>query len=719
MIERVIVFIKKEGENLVKKRTTKRANVNLRFNILTILIYIVGIILIAKLFSLQIIHGAEYKEQSNTRLTRESTLEASRGAILDKTGTPLVTSKMEFSLEMYKSKVDTETLNTAILNMIQVLEKYECSYADTFPISIDPFTYTIENEALIAWKKANNIQEDFTAEQAFYKFKDKYKIQNTEIQEIRKIIGIRYLIAQKGYSSTRAVTISEEIPREAVAEFSESSEKFAGINIVVQPVREYTSGNLASHILGYAGKISSEEYESRKNYYDQNDLIGKTGIEYVLEEYLKGKNGTKQIDMAVDGTTTAEYISKEAIAGSDVVLTIDANLQKIAEDALSSNIQKIATGGFGKVYDAKAGAVVVMNVNSGEVLAMASYPDYNPNDFIGGISTEAWNNYTNNEAKPLVNKATQNSYSPGSTFKMVTAIAGLETGVINLTTTINDTGIYKKYRDYQPRCWIYTDYHTGHGYLNVSGAIEKSCNYFFYETSDRMGIDNLARMAKYFGLGSKTGIELQSETAGALASKETWANLHPNEAWGPGNTLQAAIGQSDNEFSPLQMARYISMLANGGKKVDVSIVKTIRNADGSEASREEINQFVNKKLGLEQDNTEEIEINQNYLNAVLEGMKSVTSDTGGTAYVRFKDFNISVGGKTGSAEAPNNKVHAWFVGFAPFENPEIAIVVMVENGGHGNYTAEVVRDIMAEYFGMNTQNIEEDMSATPYIEIMN
>ena len=698
---------------------TKKANINFRFNLLMVFIYIIGIILIVRLFSLQIVHGAEYREQSNTRLTRESTLEASRGTILDKTGTTLVGSKIEFSLEMYKSKVDTDTLNQSILNMIDVLEKHQCSYSDSFPITIDPFEFTISDESLVNWKKANLLEENISAESAFLKFKDKYKIKNTNVQEVRKIITIRYLLSQQGYSSIRAVTIAQDIPREAVAEFSESSEKFAGINIVVQPVREYTSGNLASHILGYAGKISSEEYELRKNYYSRNDIIGKTGIEYVFEEFLKGKNGIKQIDMAVDGTTTAEYIAKEAIAGSDVVLTIDANLQKITEDALSANIQKIATGGFGKSYQAKAGAAVVMNVNTGEVLAMASYPDYNPADFVGGISQSAWNNYTNNEAKPLVNKATQNSYSPGSTFKMITAIAGLESGTINLNTTINDTGVYTKYRDYQPRCWIYTDYHRGHGFLNVSGAIEKSCNYFFYETADKMGIDNLVKYARYFGLGTKTGIELQSETSGVLASKETRPNLHPNEPyWSPGNTLQAAIGQSDNEFSPLQMARYISMLANGGHKVDVIIVKTIRNADGSEVSREEINQFINKKLGLEQDNTENLEINQNYLKAVLEGMKSVTSDTSGTAYIRFKDFDITVGGKTGSAEAPNNKVHAWFVGFAPFENPEIAIVVMVENGGHGNYTAEVVRDIMAEYFGMNTKNVEEDMSAIPYIEIM-
>ena len=699
-------------------RKSKKANINLRYNILTVLIYVLGIILIARLFNLQIVHGAEYREESNTRLTRESVLEASRGAILDKTGATLVDSKIQFSLEMYKSKVDTATLNQSILNMINVLEKYETSYVDSFPIKIEPFEFTISEQELLSWKKSNKLSEDITAEQAFYKFKSKYGIDTNNIQDARKIMAIRYEANQKGYSSTKAIRIADNISREAVAEFSESSDKFVGINIVVEPVRQYTSGSLASHILGYAGKINSQEYEQRKSTYGSNDIIGKTGIEYVFEEYLKGKNGTKQIDMAVDGTTTAEYVSKEATAGSDVVLTIDANLQKVTEDALASNIQKIASGGFGKAYNAKAGACVVMNVNSGEVLAMASYPNYDPSDFVGGISTEAWNNYTNNAAKPLVDKAIQNSYSPGSTYKMVTAIAGLESGAINLNTKINDTGVYKKY-GISMNCWYYTDYHRGHGYLNVSEAIEKSCNYFFYETGDRMGIDKLAEFARYFGLGTKTGIELQGETAGVLADREAKKQKHPDDQnWNPGNTLNASIGQGDNEFSPLQMARYISMLANGGHKIDVSIVKTIRNSDGSEASREEINKFVNKKLGLEEDTQEEKQLNQNYLNAVLQGMKSVTSDTGGTAYVRFKDFNISVGGKTGSAEAPNNQVHAWFVGFAPFENPEIAIVVMVENGGHGNYTAEVVRDIMGEYFGMNTQDIEENMGAMIYTETL-
>ena len=704
-----------------RNKTPKKANINLRFNLLTVIIYIIGIVLIVKLFSLQIVHGAEYREQSNTRLTRESVLEAARGDILDRTGATLVTSDTQFALEMYKTKIDDNELNISILNMINVLEKYGVSYPDSFPISINPYNFTIEGEELTTWKEENDFDENIGAEEAFYEFVNKYEITNTtNIDEIRKILAIRYQITIEGYSSTKSITIAENIPREAVAEFSESADKFAGINISVKPIREYTSGSLASHILGYASQISSEEYATRKDTYSQNDIIGKTGIEYVFEEYLKGKNGTRQIDMAVDGTTTAEYIAEEAIEGSDIVLTIDANLQKVTEDALAANIQKIASGGFGQRFDTNAGACVVMNVNSGEILAMASYPTYNPADFVGGISTENWNNYNNNTAHPLVNKAVQNSYSPGSTFKMITAIAGLESGAINLNTVINDTGRYTKYRDFQPVCWYYTDYHRGHGRLNVSGAIEKSCNYFFYETADRMGIDTLAKYAKYFGLGGKTGVELPSEANGSVASPETKAQLHPNDpSWYAADTLQAAIGQNDNSFSPVQMARYISMLSNGGNRIEPTIVKTIRNSDGSEVSKDEIESFVNQKLGIQEEEIEEMDINQEYLDAVLAGMESVTQDSSGTAYVRFKDFDISVGGKTGSAEAAGDKVNAWFVGFAPFENPEIAIVVIVENGGHGNYTAEVVRDIMEEYFGMNVETIEEDMTAKPYVQIMN
>ena len=701
-------------------KVINKKSINFRYNTITIFTYLIGIILIVQLFNLQIVHGAKYREESNTRLTRESTLEATRGEILDRSGNVLVSSSQKFNLELYKSKIDTNALNDSILKIIQVLEKYNVSYVDSFPIKIDPFEYTIADTNLSNWKSNNGIDENATAEEVFYKFKDKYKIQNTDISEIRKIIAIRYAIVQEGYSSTKSLTIAKDIPREAVAEFSEEGDEFPGINISVQPVRQYKQGTLASHILGYASKIGSEEYQKKKDEYNQNDIIGKTGIEAVFEKYLKGKNGTKQIDMAVDGTITAEVVEKEAVAGSNVVLTIDSQLQKIAEEALKDNIEKIKNGGFGKSYDAKGGSCVVMNVKTGEVLAMASYPDYNPQSFADGISNEEWKSYNENKSYPLLNKCIQSAYEPGSIFKMVTAIAGLESGNISLTEKINDTGVYKKYGA-EWKCWYYTDYHRGHGYLNVIGAIEKSCNFFFYETADRMGIDTLDKYATYFGLGRKTGIELPSETAGTLASKDYVKSI--KGSWNPGDTINAAIGQGYNKFTPLQMTKYISMIANGGNNVNVSIVKTIQNADGTEVSKDEINEYVKEKLGLTEENTENITLNKDYVNAVREGMKSVTSGESGTAYVRFKDFNIKVGGKTGSAEAGkdangNDIVNAWFAAFAPYDDPEVAVVVMVENGGHGNYTAEAVRNIMAEYFGMNTQNVTEDMQAVSYTESM-
>lgn len=696
-----------------------KRNINFRYNIVTIFTYIIGIILIIQLFNLQIIHGSEYREQSNTRLTRESVLEAARGEILDRSGNLLVTSSQKFNLELYKTKIDNATLNNTILKIINVLDKYSVSYTDSFPISIDPFEFKISDDNLKSWKKNYNIDENATAEETFYKFKDKYKIENEDITEVRKILSIRYAIAKEGYSSTKALTIAKDIPREAVAEFSEDGDKFPGINISVQPVRQYTQGTLASHILGYASKISDTEYKEKKDEYNQNDIIGKTGIEFLFEKYLRGKKGTKQIDMAVDGTITAEVVDKEAIAGSDIVLTIDSKLQKIAEEALKNNIEKIKSGGFGKVYDAKGGSCVVMNVKNGEILAMASYPDYNPQSFADGISAEEWKSYSENVSYPLLNKTIQSAYEPGSIFKMVTAMAGLESGNITLSERINDVGVYKKYgTDW--KCWYYTDYHRGHGYLNVVGAIEKSCNFFFYETADRMGIDTLAKYAKFFGLGVKTGIELPGEVSGTLASKEYTKSI--DRSWNPGDTINAAIGQGYNKFTPLQMTKYISIIANGGNNINVSIIKNIQNADGTTVSKDEINKFVNEKLGISsEENAEDITLNSEYLNAVKEGMKSVTSGESGTAYVRFKNFNIEVGGKTGSAEAGqdsngNDIVNAWFAAFAPYDDPEIAVVVMVENGGHGNYTAEAVRDIMAEYFGMNTQNVSESMQAISYVE---
>ena len=654
----------------------------------------IGVILLIQLFNLQIVQGNDYRDSSNTRLTREAKIEAARGSIGDRTGNILVSTEMAFSLEMYKTKVDDEKLNNSILLMTNILENNGDLYVDTFPISLEPCEFLFDSEEkLMEWKNKYKIPETASAEEAMYLFRDRYKIKSENLKEIRQILAIRYAIETIGYSTVRSMEVSGSISRESVVQLEEQSNNLVGINIVVEPVRKYHMGTLASHIIGYASRITKtnqDEFEKNGDTYEyeNDDKVGQTGIEKVFEELLRGEDGTKQIDMSVDGIVTGEYISKEAIGGSNIYLTIDANLQRIAEETLEANILKIREGGFGTVYDAKGGSVIVTSVKTGEILAMASYPDYNPSYFYEGISTSQWNEYTNDSNKPLTNKAIQNAYPPGSIFKMVTAVAALESDKVEINEYINDSGPYYIDEDTHPACWIYNSYGYGHGRLNVSGAIEKSCNYYFYEVSSRMGIDVLADYASYFGLGKKTGVELYGEVSGTLAERSLGEKN--GYVWSVGHTVISAIGQGSNNYTPVQIAKYVTMIANDGKPVELTLIKSVVSADGTQMSKTDIENFVNNKLGITNDDTPEREISEENIEAVKKGMKSVTDDSGGTAYSIFKDFNIEVGGKTGSAEtgsSANSDVHAWFVGFAPYDDPEIAVTVMVENGGHGYYTA--------------------------------
>lgn len=692
----------------------KEKNNRIRYNIITILVYLIGIVLLAQLFNLQIIHGAEYRETSNVRLTRESVLKADRGNIKDNTGTLLAGVEAQNTIVLYKTKVSNQVLNDTILRLINLLSQNGDKYVDNFLMDVNPYRFKLtEEESQKKWKKANNINADATAEETFNYFKNKYEITTDNVEDARKIMAIRYEISYQGYSNTKSIQIAQNISRNTLLEIKERNSDFPGVEITEEPERVYPLGNTASHIIGRIGRIEEEELKGNEDTYDQNDIIGKSGIEYVFEEFLKGKNGVKQIDMDVEGTITNEYIAKEAVAGNDVILTIDSKLQATAEQALKNNIERIANGAFGKASPADAGVAVVLNVKTGEVLAMASNPDYDPSAFVNGIDENTWNYYINGDTKPLENKAISAMYSPGSTYKMVTALAGLETGAITTTDKIRDTGIYRKYNS-SWKCWKIS----GHGYLDVSNAIERSCNYFFYELGDRVGIDTLAKYSYYLGLGHKTGIELKGEIPGVLASNEI--AKQENRVWNPGETISAAIGQSYNTFTPIQMAKYVAMVANRGKKLDVTIVKSIIRPDGSEIPRNEYESKVSEKLGLTPDNTEEMSFNETNIQAILEGMRGVTSESGGTAYSTFRDFDIEVGGKTGSAQTGvEGKTNAWFVGFAPFDNPEIAIVVFVRNGGSGGYTAEVARDIIAQYFGMNTSQVYEDMQAIPTIQIIN
>ena len=680
----------------------------LRYNIIIAFVYIIGIILLIRLFNLQIVNGAQYREQSNTRLTRESELKAARGNVLDASGNKLVSTTIEYNVEIYKTKIDNETLNNSLLEFAKTLEANGDKYVDNFPITLNPLKFkdgmNFEN-----WKKGNKIEENATLEDSFKFFYKRYKVSTENADDARRIITLRYAIEQNGYSNTKSVQLASNISNASFAKLNEMGTIFPGISTYSQPKVYYPYGTLASHILGYVGPINQDELKNNKDY-EMNDSIGKTGVEKVFEKYLKGKNGTKQIDMSVDGVVTDEYVSTEAQAGSDIVLTIDADLQRATEKALEDNIKSMQNGTLKGATTASVGAAVVVNVKTGEVLAMASYPNYEPTLFIDGISTDNWNKYLNDSRKPLVNKAISEQSAPGSTFKMVTAIAGLESGVIDANTKINDTGRYTEYKDYQPYCWL----KSGHGWLNVTQAIEHSCNYFFYETGRRAGIDQIEKVATEFGLGQKTGIELPDEINGTLSSKKV------DKEWTGGKTIQTAIGQLYNDFTPLQMAKYTAMIANGGKNLNISIVKSINNSDGTQVSRNEIDAFVNEVLGVSGNSGSDLQITQANMDAVKAGMKGVTSDDGGTAYSYFKDFNIEVGGKTGSASTDTKgNANAWFVGFAPFDNPEIAVAVYVKDGQHGGYTAPVARAIFAQYLGMNASSVTEDMTAISEMQMIN
>ncbi len=591
------------------------------------LTYVCGVIILARLFSLQIINGADYRQSSNTRISREALVEATRGNILDRNGTSLVSSEMTFALEMYKSKTDDASLNSSISLMTLILQNNNDSYCDNFPISIEPFEFHFNSdEKLAEWKKAYKIPETASAEEAFYLFRDKYNIDSEDIKEIRRILAIRYEITTKGYSVTKSISIAKSISRSSAIQLQESSSELTGVNVIIESKRLYNMGSLASHIIGYMGRIREGDKQWLDSLgdtykYEPDNKVGQNGIEKVFEKYLRGIDGEKQIDMDVDGTITGEYVTKEAIGGSDIVLTIDANLQEVTERALADCISNIRNGHYSNIYNATGGAAVVLDVNNGEVLAMASNPDYSPQLLYDGISNEQYADY--NTRKVWSNKTIQGTYEPGSTYKMITAIAGLESGAINSTEKINDTGIYYSGKERKEfHCWYYDNYHIGHGPLNVVGALAGSCNYFFYETGTRAGIDEIAKYANHFGLGIKTGIELNGELPGLVASPAT------RTPWNPGDTLNASIGQGDNTFTLLQIAKYISMIANGGNNIDVSIIRNVLNSDGSTISDTEIDEFVKKQLNLTATSSDDdgVIVKPETIAIIKDGMRSVTED---------------------------------------------------------------------------------------------
>jgi penicillin-binding protein 2 len=692
-------------------------NSKARFIILKILVVAALVAIVWKMFDLQILKGDQYQEVASNRLTTNIVEKAPRGEILDRYGTKLVSNKVGYSVVIQKTEMNDSEFNDVINNVVSVLNANDCEYYDTLPISYAPYSFQFEDEnendssddEREAWfknnKHASSITEDMTPEQIINTYKRIYNVsEGYSEDEQRRIIGIRYAAEASGLSQTRLFTLADDISVEAVTQIKERQEEFKGIAVINDYVRQYNFPGLATHILGRIGRINAEEYESNKNSgYGYNDMIGKQGIEQWGEQYLRGTDGITGTTKDVDGKEITVLDDIAPIPGDYIVLTIDSDLQRVAEQSLENTIKNIRNSSGVKEKDGadcNAGAAVVLDVKTGDTLALASYPTYDMSRF-----NEDYEELIKNDARPMVNRTVSGLYSPGSTFKPLTAIAAIESGNLKTDEIIQDEGVYKVYPDYQPTCWIWNEYHLTHGKQNVSSAIENSCNYFFYEAGRRIGIDTLDAYAKKFGLGEKTGIELSEETSGHVASpeykKQVVSNVTSSD-WYSGDTLQAAIGQSYSLFTPVQLANYAATIANGGTRHKVNLVKSVRSSvDGS----------IVKEFGAEV--SEQISINENTLNAIKQGMKRVVDE--GSAAEIFTNYGIEVGGKTGTAQVGEGSNNAIFIAYAPFDDPQIAVSVVLEHGVRGTNAAQVAKDIFDQYFGLTSseQSSASDTSSQP------
>lgn len=677
-----------------------------------IVVIVISVIFIATLFNLQIVNGENYREQSEKRMLRTKNITAPRGEIYDRNGVILATNKLSYDVELYKVRVSTKEQNDGILRLVEILNENSDKVYSTFPVNDDLNGFNFENtEEEQKWKKEMKLDSTLTFDQVIDKYIEKYELQDYSDNRLNqiKMVEIKYEANLNGYSLFNSATIAKDISQKSVAKIGEEKYKIYGISIVSVPKRYYPNGNLLSHTIGYVSKISSTEYEKEKEEgYSVNSVVGKAGIEQSFEKYLKGKDGVIKEETDTLGNVSSQTETTEAKSGDNVTLTIDYRLQKVAEESLLNAINGLQNGTLvGKKFsDANAGAVVVLDVDSGEVLASASYPTYDINSLIGGISLKDWNALQNNSLHPMLNRVVSGTYSPGSTFKMLVGMAGLMNGKITVDEKYYDPGIYPY--GYHPKCWLYTDRHMTHGWINIEGAIKGSCNCYFYEVGRRIGISEIVKYAKLFGLGQKTGIELSGEVAGTIAGADDKSEDGLKSPWYLGDTLSAAIGQSGSSYTPIQLANYIATIANGGKLNKVSLIKSVDNeVAGTSESLVDINKYTSEYTGV---NFEEkdLNINSEYIDAIKKGMLSVTSETGGTSYIVFKNSDIQVAGKTGTAQVPNGNNNGIFVGFAPYDNPKIAVVAVIEHGGEGTYTANVVKPIMEEYFNIDKESKQNE-----------
>lgn len=688
----------------------KKSKTDTRIRI--ILSLFIGILLLYGVFlSVTIISGGE-ESSAGASSQVQVVVEAARGEILDRNGVTLVSNRqgnsIEFSAVLFPSQSKQQERNRIIAALIELCESKDEEWIDNLPLLYDEkgnLTFAEGRETDIAnLKKPNmlNLNPYATAENCLDALIELYGLEEYERTEARKIASVLYEMWRTGYSVTTPYTFAEDVSNETISIIKEKSDFFKGVEASVDTYREFYDGTLAPHIIGITGAISSDEYDSRKkeleekktsgdytqeeldkldrNAYSLTDYVGKFGIESAMEDTLRGEKGVKTISVDSDGAVTSSFTVNPR-QGNTVVLTLDAGLQRVAQNALQTRILELTNNSANSALDA-AGAVVVLDVNTGEVLASASYPSYDLSEYY-----QNYNTLLKAKGSPLINRVLQSTYEPGSTMKLSTALAGLETGVIDKETKFYCSSVFQ-YFDVTFGCL------DAHGELNVVTALEKSCNIFFYNVAEKLGIDVMNDYSAKLGLGQKTGVEL-NESAGILAGRAYRESI--GSTWQMGDTIQAAIGQSDNLFTIIQLANYGATIANNGTRYKCHYVKYIMSADHNEIVYEAQPEVV-EKTGL----------SQSSINIVKEGMLAVT--TTGSCRTAFEGITEKVGAKTGTSQVKkivNGKTlegnNGLNVSFAPFDNPEIAIAVIIENVDSGTATATVAADIYEYYFSTKNQ----------------
>jgi len=675
-----------------------------RIYIMTWMLLFIFLFLSSGLFLLQVVKGSDYEKMAEENRIRIIPVTAPRGIFKDRNGRILVNNKPSFTVS-YTNVKSTEKERdevfkelSEILNMPLITHVVNEQYTvnDKNEVVLDKLPLVDSNsDGKVDEKDIKIIDQDtgsYISPAKMELDKGKLYFDGSVKPGTSLLISYSYntfknKIRDLGYKKYMPIRLKTNVDFETVARIEEK--RLPGVVIEVEPIRNYIYGSEAAHIFGYVGEISKNELEALKDKgYRAGDLVGKMGLEKVLEPYLKGTNGGKQVEVNAFGKPIKVLGEIPPVPGDTIILTIDSELQRVAEKALQDQLLKLQTDKIKPFPNAKRGAVVVLNVKTGEVLAMASVPSFDPNMFARGLTAKEWEDLSNNPLKPLVNIAISETYPPGSVFKMITAIAALENNITNEKETIYDRGVYWTIlpkKDWKPG---------GHGVVNMIKAIAESCNIYFFEMGRRLGIDLIEKYAKMFGLGQITGIELPGEKAGVVASreyKEKTFKKAEDKIWYPAETLDAAIGQGYHQFTPLQIACYISAIANEGYWMKPYIIKSIVDANGRTVfdSKPEIAGKVN--------------VSKKTFEIVKQGMRGVVSP-GGTAYGVFSNFPIPIAAKTGTAQWDLKKApHGWFVTFAPYDNPEIAIAVFIEQAGSGGSTGgPVARAILEEYFHLNS-----------------